>query len=99
MKMKELKNLSLKQVLSIVGFWNSAPREQTSKMFKSFTDFVGAIQKGCPDHENSCMVLNLKSNEPGVLSVTKTIPHAFHDMFEYEEDLVIDILKEKIQKL
>lgn len=97
MKLEELKQLSIKQVLAIIGFWNSAPDELTNKQFKNFTEFVGAIQKGYPYNENQNMVINLKSDEPGVMSVTRTFPHAFADMYEAEEALLFNILKEKFE--
>ena len=95
MKMEELKGLSIKQILAIIGFWNNAPYEETNKMFANFTEFVGAIQKSQPYHENSRMRLLLKTDKPSVLSSVKSFPHAFYDMTEREEAVLFNLLKEK----
>ena len=99
MKFEELKQLSTKQVLAIVGFWNSAPDKVTRKMFKSFTEFVGAIEKSSPYHENSPMLVNLKTDEPGVVSHVTSFNHIFSDMYESEEEVIIDIIKGKLGEL
>jgi len=95
MKMEELKGLSIKQILAIIGFWNNAPDKETNKMFANFTEFVGAIQKGYPYHENSPMRVLLKTDDPSVLSLEKCFPHAFYDMTEGEEAVLFNLLKEK----
>lgn len=90
MKIEELQQLSIKQILSIIGFWNNADNNRTNKVFVNFTEFVGAIEKGVPYHENSPMVLHLDNG-----CTTITFPHAFYDMTEGEEAAVFNVLKDK----
>lgn len=89
MKLSELKELSAKQIMGIIGFWNNACNEYTTKRFSSFEKFVGAIQKGYPYHENRPMILKIDN-------LTICIDHAFFNMYEDEEELLTNILKEKI---
>lgn len=96
MKLEELKELSGKQIIGIVGFWNNST--YIRNMFgDSFSRYVTAIEKGSPYNENSPMILNTIPEEKSTLRSTTAIPNGFYELSEGEEEFIIEILKNKLR--
>lgn len=77
-----LEELSKKQLLALVSIWswNFIKKENTS-----FSDMVKKCYKSKPWHENATI---LYVHGDSVIDVE----HAFHDMYDSEECLIMDLL-------
>lgn len=79
-----INELSNKQVIALVSLWSTdfAKKENTS-----FTEMLKRCYKSTPWHENTRMFY-IHSDE----KTATTIHHAFNDMNESEEDMVLKAL-------
>lgn len=84
----KIKDLSFKQLIGVLGYYNNIP--ERDKM--SFTEFVEKCEKGDPDHENQVIYYLKESNELGKKWVM--IDHGFYNLYESEEKEIDDYMKE-----
>lgn len=79
-----INELSKKQVIALVSFWDT---DFVKKENTSFTGMLKRCYKSTPWHENARMFY-IHSDE----KTATTIHHAFCDMNESEEEMVMKIL-------
>lgn len=80
-----IQELSVKQLIALLNLWDANYAQQENN---SFSSMVARCYKSSPWHVNSPILYIHSDNK----TVT-TVRHAFHNLYEYEEVKIIEVLK------
>ena len=93
MKKVCLQALSFQQIVTVLTLWQDA---KIAKENASFTEMVDRCYQSTPWHANAPIIYQHKPDGTGNRERTTCVEHAFSNLTESEEDVLMDILRCKL---